>query len=109
MVKAGEVREPLGPLPLQNLQQKEADKVKKEQASKATSAADAARIASQAGFQRAQRKKGKLDVGDSSRAPIPLPDDDIDSEAWSAERLNGAQESLGLASAQFVAARMAPR
>ena len=101
MVKAGEVRGPLGPQQLQNLQQKEAEQVKKEQTSKATSAADAARIASQAGFQRAPQKKGKLDVGDSSRSPIPLPDDDVSSEAWSSERLNGAQESLGLASAQF--------
>ena len=77
-------------------------KVKTEQG-KALSSADAARLASQAGFQRL-RKKGAhkgLDIGDSSAAPIPLPGDDVDAESWSQERLDSAQGSMALANAQF--------
>lgn len=99
MVKAGEIRPGMQP---QTLQQREAEQVKQQQKGKLTPQ-DQARIASQAGFQRTHRKKGKkgLDIGDSSRSPIPLPDDDVDEETWTSERLDGAQKNLGLASSQF--------
>ena len=102
MTKANEIRGGVLPPTTQQtptLQEKEAAKVKAQQQGKIQSQ-DAARIAQQAGFQRAQAKK-KLDVGDSSRAPIPLPEDDVTADAWSPERLEKAQESLGMASAQF--------
>jgi len=94
-VQSGQVRQG------KNLQQKEGEQVKQQQANK-TSSADAARLASQAGFQRLHRKKRKsIDIGDSSGAPIPLPDDDIDPDAWEQQKLDDAQGSLTLASAQF--------
>jgi hypothetical protein len=84
------------------LQQKEADQAKQQGQQSKIAATDQARLAQQAGFSRAARKKKKgLDVGDSSRAPIPLPDDDLDDESWTAERLDNAQQTLGMASAQF--------
>ncbi len=84
------------------LNQTEAGKVKQQQAQK-VSAQDAARLAQQAGFQRTQKKQGKrgLDIGDSSRAPIPLPDDETDTDVWSPDRLDNAQENLTLATTQF--------
>lgn len=89
------------PQQAQSLQQKEAVQVK-QQAKADVSKQDAARLAQQAGFTRAaQKKKGGPNIGDSSRAPIPLPDDDVDPSAWSSEQLEGAQQNLGLASAQF--------
>ncbi len=89
------------PQQAQSLQQKEAQKVEQQQKA-GVSKQDAARLAQQAGFTRAAyKKKGSPNVGDSSRAPIPLPDDDVDPNAWSNEKLDGAQKSLGLASAQF--------
>lgn len=84
-----------------DVNQVDAEKLKQQQAKK-LSATDAARVASQAGFQRlGKTNKRGLDIGDSSRAPIPLPDDDVDGEAWAQERLDRAQENLSLASAQF--------
>jgi hypothetical protein len=66
------------------------------------SAQDAARLAQQAGFQRAQKKAGKgFDIGDSSRAPIPIPDDELDLELWTPERLESAQQNLTMAGTQF--------
>lgn len=97
------IRGPGAPPPTSpTLQQKEAARVKQQQRSGAASA-DAARLASQAGFQRLQRgaRKGGLDIGDSTRAPIPLPNDDVDPDAWSPEQLEAAQDSLALASTQL--------
>src|SRR5687768_13346070 len=83
------------------LQDKEGQLVRDQQ-QKRISSSDAARLASQAGFQRLKKsdKKG-LDIGDSSNAPIPLPGDELDPDAWSQERLDAAQENLTLATAQF--------
>ena len=90
-----------------SLQQAEAEQGKI-QKQKRVSAQDAARMASQAGFQRT-RKKGKgIDIGDSSQAPIPLPDDELDPEAWSQEGPEDAQGSLALAGAQFGEVAKAP-
>ena len=89
--------------PLSNLQQKEGQQVKQQKAQNLTSS-DRARLASQAGFQKTNRKgakKGGLEIGDSSKAPIPLPDDDVDPDAWSQEALDGAQGSFALAGSQF--------
>jgi len=84
------------------LSQVEKAKVAQQQGQPKVSAQDAARIAQQAGFQRAQKKQGKgLDIGDSSRSPIPIPDDDEDTEVWSPEILDGAQEHLTLAGTQL--------
>lgn len=64
------------------------------------SAADVERLASQAGFARTGgRKKNKnIDVGDSSQAPIPLPEDDLEgndySNGMSYEGLDQAQAQL---------------
>jgi len=81
----------------------EAEAQKLQRQPKKLSAEDAARIAQQAGYVRGKQKKRGIDIGDSSHAPIPLPDDDADADAdvWSQERLNEAQESLMLASAQM--------
>jgi len=57
---------------------------------------DAERLVSQAGFARAKKRRpGDLDMGDSSQAPIPLPEDDVDAGAWSAEALAQVQAQLG--------------
>ncbi len=101
MTKANEIRP--GMLPqVPTLQEQEAQKAQQAQQQK-ISQTDQARIAQQAGFVRAQKqqKKKGLDIGDSSRAPIPLPDDDVDPDSWTAEHLDGARENLTLASAQF--------
>ena len=102
MVKANEIRPGVLPQPTTpTLQEKEAQKAKLQEQQKISSQ-DQARIAQQAGFHRLkQQTKKRFDVGDSSRAPIPLPDDDVQDEAWTPERMDKAQESLGLASAQF--------
>jgi hypothetical protein len=69
---------------------------------------DAARIAQQAGFQRlGTSKKRNFDVGDSSRSPIPIPDENED-DVWTQERLDSAQENLMMASAQFAEAARSP-
>jgi len=84
------------------LSQVEQARVAQQKGQPKISAQDAARIAQQAGFQRAQKKSGKgLDIGDSSRAPIPLPADDADAEEWNPDTLDGAQENLLMAGAQF--------
>ena len=44
-----------------------------------------------------EKKKGRLSLGDSSGAPIPLPDDDVDGEAWSQQGLESAEQALGSA------------
>ncbi len=86
----------------EQLQQKEAEQAKQQAQQQKIASTDQARIAQQAGFARAGRKKKKgLDIGDSSKAPIPLPDDELDNESWTAERLDNAQQTLGMASAQF--------
>lgn len=60
---------------------------------------DAERLMSQAGFARSKKKRpGDLDMGDSSQAPIPLPDDDVDAQVWSAEALTQVQAQLGVQS-----------
>jgi hypothetical protein len=111
VTKANEIRPgvlPTGP----SLQEGEAERVAQQAQKQRISQADQARIAQQAGFVRAQQKKRPkgFDVGDSSHSPIPLPEDDVDPEQWSAERLDGAQQNLSLASAQFaeVAAEETP-
>lgn len=95
----------------QGLNQKEAHKALKKQQEK-LSPQDLARLASQAGFSRAQRrtgKKGEFDIGDGSGQQFALPPDDVDPEAWSQETLESAQGSLSLASSQFgEVARSAP-
>ncbi|MBI5510359.1 MAG: hypothetical protein HY903_16510 [Deltaproteobacteria bacterium] len=100
MTKANEVRPGALPGLQPTVQEKEAEKVKTQAQQKVTSQ-DAARIAQQAGFQRLKQAKKGLDIGDSSRAPIPLPDDDTQDETWSQERLEKAQQNLGLATTQF--------
>ena len=62
------------------------------------SAADAERLVSQAGFQRAKKKgaKGNFDIGDSSNVPIPLPVEEVDEEGWSQQSLDDAQEKMTL-------------
>ncbi len=112
MVKAG------GPLPGQikpqqlhqqvqqkkgeGLNKKEAQQAKGQKAQKATSS-DASRLASQAGFQRLKKqgRKGGFDIGDGGAQRYALPEEDTQPDAWSQERLEGAQGSLSLASSQF--------
>ena len=62
---------------------------------------EASRLAQQAGFQRVKDKKGKLAFGDSSQAPIPLPDDELDPAAWSQEGLESAEQALSSADVHF--------
>lgn len=67
---------------------------------------DAERLVSQAGFARAKKRRpGDLDMGDSSQAPIPLPEDDVDSSMWSAEALTDVQAQLGVQSSLLRAVR----
>lgn len=97
----GKFQGPIVPPPISPaLNEKEQAKVKSEAARQ--SASDAARLASRAGFQRTPgaARKG-LAVGDSSRAPIPLPEDDLDNAEWGQERLDSAQGSLSMAGTQF--------
>lgn len=68
---------------------------------------DAARVAQGAGFQRLGKKKGGFDIGDTSRSPIPIPDEQ-EEDVWTQERLDKAQENLTMASAQFGEAAKAP-
>lgn len=100
MVKTDKLTPNVGPA-TPTLQEKEAAKVAQQNTQRIASQ-DAARLAQQAGFQRGARvnKKG-FDVGDSTHAPIPLPNDDLNKEVWSTEGLEAAREHLGLASAQF--------
>ena len=84
------------------LNQKEARQALQQKGEKISSS-DAARIASQAGFQRTQKKgkKGGFDIGDGSGQQFSLPQDDVDGELWSSEKLEDAQGSLSLASSQL--------
>ena len=83
------------------LNQKEAQRAKQQKAEKMSSS-DAARLASQAGFQRlGPSKRRSFDLGDAQSQQYALPEDDVDTEVWSQEQLESAQGSLGLASAQF--------
>lgn len=91
-----------------DLAQIEAQKTKDANAKRVASQ-DAARVAQQAGFQRlGPNKKRNFDVGDSSRSPIPIPDDAEDTDVWTQERLDRAQENLTMASAQFAEAARSP-
>jgi hypothetical protein len=68
--------------------------------------ADAERLVSQAGFARSKKKKpGDLDLGDSSSAPIPLPQDDVDAGMWSGEALAQVQGQMGLQGAALARAK----
>jgi hypothetical protein len=89
-------------LPVQKtLAEIEAEKVKQATTSKLSSA-DAARLAARAGFQRVRAKKQKgLDIGDSSGQEYSLPEEDLDPEAWTPQRLESAQGNLALARAQL--------
>jgi hypothetical protein len=104
-VRGGPMRP--GSLPGQqpaSLQDKEQAKVVQQQQRPPgkISAQDAARLAQQAGFQRGQKKPLRgLDLGDSSRSPIPVPDDELDTDAWSPERLESAQQHMALAGTQL--------
>lgn len=93
-----------------DVNQVEAQKVRDANAKRVASQ-DAARVAQQAGFQRMGKvgKKG-FDIGDSSRSPIPIPEDGAEdsAEIWTQERLDRAQENLSLASAQFADAARSP-
>lgn len=85
----------------EGLNKKEAQQAKLQKAEKATSS-DAGRLASQAGFQRLTKKSKKgFDIGDGGAQRYALPDEDTQPDAWSQERLEGAQGSLSLASSQF--------
>ncbi|MEE2960127.1 MAG: hypothetical protein VYA34_05235 [Myxococcota bacterium] len=75
----------------QGLQKQTTQEAKK---SDKLSGADAARIAEQAGFQKEKKKRG-LNLGDSSQAPIPLPEDEVNLELWDQRRLEALHESLG--------------
>jgi hypothetical protein len=94
---------PSQPHRAERLHQKEAQQAKQGTQHQRLAATDQARLAQQAGFARTGRQKGKgLDIGDSSHAPIPLPEEDTANEdAWSSQRLEQAQRTLGFASAQF--------
>ena len=71
---------------------------------KKVSPQDAARLAQQAGFQKSKKRRGGFDVGDSSQAPIPLPDDELDPDAWSQQGLDNAQQMLSSAGPQLESA-----
>ena len=71
---------------------------------KKISAQDAARLAQQAGFQKSKKRRGGFDVGDSSQAPIPLPSDELNPDAWSQQGLDNAQETLSAAGPQLESA-----
>ena len=83
------------------LDQVEAEKSSQQARTKGrVSPEDAARLAQRAGFDRT-KKRGKIDIGDSSDALAPLPDDDVDPDVWSQEGLDHAKQNLALAGAQF--------
>ncbi len=83
------------------LQEKEQEKVLQQQVRGRVSAQDAARIAQQAGFHKTQQKKRGLDIGDSSRAPIPIPDESDTEVDFSPQTLAQAQHNLTLATTQL--------
>ena len=93
-----------GPSPVvtrPSLNEKEQVGVKQDKAAKLKNK-EASRLAQQAGFQRVKDgKRGRLSLGDSSQAPIPLPDDELDAEAWSQEGLESAEQALSSADVHF--------
>lgn len=70
------------------------------------SAADAERLVSQAGYQRAgaKKKSKNFDVGDSAQSPIPLPVEDSEDAEWSQSSLQEAQSGLTQQSSAFLQA-----
>lgn len=110
MVKSSGLPTGATPGQLQRMQQEQSEVVNKRDKQKAQqqtkeklSSADAARLASQAGFQRMKKgeKKKGFDVGDGSSQQFSLPQEELDTEAWSQERLESAQGSLALANSQL--------
>ncbi len=102
-MKAGQIRPGFVPIQPQkgDLSTKEKAQTQKSQTSKLNQQ-KAANLAGREGFQRSSSKKGKgINIGDSSRAPIPLPDDETNTEAWNQETLTGAQENLSMAAGHF--------
>jgi len=103
MAGPGDIRSgKAGPIQVPVTEQKTQAQVQKKDAKKVT-AQDAARLAQQAGFQKS-KKRGGFDVGDSSQAPIPLPDDQLDPDAWSQQGLDNAQQTLSSAGPQLESA-----
>jgi hypothetical protein len=86
----------------ETVQEKEAQKQLQNQVKKKAHQ-DAARVAQRAGFQRlGARKRGVLDIGDSSQAPIPLPGDELmDTEDWNWDSLDKAQEQLVMSASRL--------
>jgi len=82
-------------------EKEQTSKSQKGQKSDKLSAADHARIVSQAGFQRQKVARKGFDAGDGSGQQYALPQDDVDNEVWSQERLESAQGSLSMAASQF--------
>jgi hypothetical protein len=102
---ANEIRTPpvapqVGPQ-AKTLNEKETEKVSEQQIRGRVSSQDAARIAQQAGFHKTRPRRQGLDIGDSSRAPIPIPDESDTEVEYNAATLEDAQHNLSLATAQF--------
>lgn len=101
MAGPGDIRSgKAGPVQVPIAEQKTQAQVQKKDAKK-VSPQDAARIAQQAGFQKTKKRPGGFDVGDSTQAPIPLPDDELDPNAWTQQGLDNAQETLSSAGPQL--------
>ena len=101
MVGPKDIRGRLPPGVTPALNQTEQAQVKQDKKDKLRSQ-DASRLAQQAGFQKVDKgKKKKLALGDSSQAPIPLPDDDLDPDAWSQQGLESAEQALSSADAKI--------
>lgn len=67
------------------------------------SAAEMERMVAQTGFARTGRKRNGrgFDLEDNTQAPIPLPVDEVDQEAWGQQTLDDAQEQLTLQSREL--------
>ncbi len=66
------------------------------------SQAEAERLYSQAGFQRAGRKRGRgVELDDVTQGPIPLPVDEVDESSWDQQSLDDAQQELTVQSLQL--------
>lgn len=67
------------------------------------SAAEMERMVAQTGFARTGRKRNGrgFDLEDNTQAPIPLPADEVDQEAWGQQTLDDAQEQLTLQSREL--------
>lgn len=104
MVGPKDIRGRLPPGATPTLNQTEQAQVKQDKKDKLRSK-DAGRLAQQAGFQKVGKdKKKRLSLGDSSQAPIPLPDDELDPDAWSQQGLDSAEQALGSADARLAQA-----